>query len=586
MIRNGSFLLESLALLAIFVIINQVQAAEAPSTGTILKQQEQLKQERSLPKRIPEPDTDAKPETPPEKAEPRGPRIIIKSIAFSGATSILPEGELQAQVAGAIGQEYGVDEIKQIAVRINTYLRSQGFLLAQAYLPEQDVSSGELKIAIFDGRLEVSEEGVLEIEVENLRLKSNRIQKIAARSLDSESTVKTHDLERVLLLMNDLPGISAKASLTPGSQPGTTRIVAKVKEGKPVSGVAWVDNYGNRYSGTTTANGQVNVNDPLKIGDRLTGNLSLSEDQYNVGMSYSLPLGYDGLRMSGSVNLLSYEIGKELSSAEAEGQAFTMDLGISYPIIRSRARNLYTSATYNNKKLEEQVTGFIVSDRKVNSLQLGLSGNHLDQWQGGGLSYGNVTLTLGDIDLSNVESDLQSDELTAKVDGNYTVLGYSVSRLQRLPGNFSFWGQFKGQFADGNLDSSEQFSLGGVTGVRAYPGGEGSGDEGWLLSGEVRYDPPVRFDYGNIQLSAFIDYGHIKLNKNPWPNSVTNTTGKNSYSLAGAGIGASLIKSGSYSAKLQLAIPIGNNDGRDTNGNDSDGRSPDARIWLAVSYQF
>ena len=43
-----------------------------------------------------------------------------------------------------------------------------------------------------------------------------------------------------------------------------------------------------------------------------------------------------------------------------------------------------------------------------------------------------------------------------------------------------------GQLADKNLDTAEKFYLGGPGGVRAYPQGEATGDQGYRLSGELR----------------------------------------------------------------------------------------------------
>lgn len=589
MLRIGSLpLLGATLYITLFSYTANVYAADAPSTGTILQQQKQREQLQQLPRQVPEVEDDTeKSESDTQAAQtPTGAQIQIRSIRFSGADSLVTREPLEKVVGDAIGQNYGIDQIKLLATKVTNYLRSEGYMLAQAYLPQQDVSDGDLEITIVDGRLDGTPGNIIEIISESLRLEPQRIQKMAARRLSPDQSVKKEDLERVLLLVNDLPGISARATLKPGSKPGTTRIVTTVKEGKDVSGVAWVDNYGSRFSGRTTVNGQLNVNDPLKIGDRLSATGSFSEDQYSVGTNYSLPLGYDGIRLSGGMNLLGYKIGKELSSSKAEGQALTFNLGVSYPLIRSRMKNVYLSATYNNKELEDQVSDFTVSNRMVNNLQLGVSGDRIDRWQGGGFTYGNVNLTAGRFDLTSVDSDYQSDQLTAQVHGGYAVLDWSVARLQRLPGSFTLFGQFKGQFADGNLDSSEQLSLGGPTGVRAYPGGEASGDEGWLLTTEVRYDLPKAYSFGNIQLSGFVDYGHIKLNKDPWPNSVATATGKNSYSLAGAGFGVSLAKAGTYSAKLQMAMPVGDNDGRDTNDLDSDGLSQDVRAWVTASYQF
>ena len=66
------------------------------------------------------------------------------------------------------------------------------------------------------------------------------------------------------------------------------------------------------------------------------------------------------------------------------------------------------------------------------------------------------------------------------------------------------------QHANQNLDSSERFGLGGAQGVRAYPSGEGYGDEGALLQTELRIRAGYFTPYG------FYDAGWVRLNANPW----------------------------------------------------------------------
>ena len=62
-----------------------------------------------------------------------------------------------------------------------------------------------------------------------------------------------------------------------------------------------------------------------------------------------------------------------------------------------------------------------------------------------------------------------------------------IERLQALPAGFSLNLQWRGQWTNNNLDSSEKFSLGGPYGVRAYATAEAMGDRGWLGSVELRY---------------------------------------------------------------------------------------------------
>lgn len=562
-----------------------LQAAEVPKAGTILKQQEQREQERKLPKQIPEVEKESK-ETKAAIKEESGQQVTLKEVVFTGSKGPIPQEQLQAQVADALDKSQGIEQIKYLATKISNYYRSQGYLLVQAYLPQQDVTDGILEISIIDGRLDGAKNQLLELKKENLRIKPEHIQNIASSNLSTDSSVKTIDLERTLLLINDLPGISAQATIKAGSKPGTTRIVADVKEDDLVSGVVWVDNYGSRYSGSTSLNGQININDPLQVGDRLNGNISVAKDQNSLGANYSLPLGSDGVRMTGGVSYLNYKVGKELSASKAEGDALTLNLGVSYPLIRTRMRNIYLSGTYNNKETEDKISGITTSKRKINSLQLTVSADQIDRVKGGGYNFGSLTLTSGRSDLSGNESDYQSDRLTAQVHGNYSTLNGQVARLQRISNSFTLLGQLQGQLADGNLDSSEQFSLGGPTGIRAYPVGEASGDEGVMINAELRYDLAKVFDYGKVQLTGFVDYGAIRLNKNPWTNSVATATGKNGYHLAGVGFGASLTKSEEYNIKLQIAAPTGDNDGRDSNNKDSDGKSQNIRFWLTASYQF
>jgi hemolysin activation/secretion protein len=148
------------------------------------------------------------------------------------------------------------------------------------------------------------------------------------------------------------------------------------------------------------------------------------------------------------------------------------------------------------------------------------------------------------------------------------------------------YANFTGQSAAKNLDSSEKFALGGM-GVRAYPQGEASGDAGALLNLEARYNIPG-FEFGNLQLVGFYDYGSIKLHKTTWagwqPIGLPNFP--NSYSLSGAGFGLNVYKENDFSVRSSVAWKVGSNPGRDALGRDSDSESKSLRFWLQLSKQF
>ena len=84
---------------------------------------------------------------------------------------------------------------------------------------------------------------------------------------------------------------------------------------------------------------------------------------------------------------------------------------------------------------------------------------------------------LGSRESPNIDGALNQgiDDLTAGTQGRLHKLNPSLVRLQRLTDRF--YTQLQGQWADGNLDSSEKIRLDDAYGLRAYAQGEASGDQ-------------------------------------------------------------------------------------------------------------
>jgi hemolysin activation/secretion protein len=161
-----------------------------------------------------------------------------------------------------------------------------------------------------------------------------------------------------------------------------------------------------------------------------------------------------------------------------------------------------------------------------------------------------------------------------------------VSRLQKLYGDLTLFATVYGQFAFNNLDSSEQFILGGPNGVRAYPIGEAIGDSGGIATAELRYDFPELWKLGVPQLIGFYDFGWISLHQTAWAYSGTPLGNKNNYSISGGGMGVNLTKSGLYAIRFAWAAKAGTNPGRSYTGKDADDKSDDNRYWLQAMVYF
>ena len=115
----------------------------------------------------------------------------------------------------------------------------------------------------------------------------------------------------------------------------------------------------------------------------------------------------------------------------------------------------------------------------------------MQQLQGGtSLNY-NANLTIGKLSYDSLYSEILG-RLNRTEEGTYVKLEAELSAVQRLGHASDFLVKVAGQKASRNLDSSEEFYLGGPNGVRAYAQGEGAGDEGLLSTAELRWHAPVQ----------------------------------------------------------------------------------------------
>lgn len=561
---------------------NQVSGL-VPDAGTLLQEQQRQQQQAPTASDVNRMSSSRLVLPAPES---NAVSVAIEEIRLIGPEVLIKEANLEAVVQDAVGQRVDFKGLKFLAHWVTLHLRQAGFLLAQATLPPQDVTSGVLELHIIEGHLDGQAGDLLTIEGEGLRIRESRLESMVGQALDPNDTVRQRDLERSLLLMNDLPGITVRSVLEPGQEDGTTRLRLKVNEDDLLGGMVWGDNYGSRYSGIWRANSRVELNDPWGHGDQVRAYGTVAKDYLSGTVGYNLPVGHQGLRFYADITALDYKLGKDLKSSDLEGSALTLPAKLVYPLIRSRKSNLYLSGGVEIKSLEDTALGVTYRDRRVYSGILSLSGDHRDNWWGGGLTQGYVGLAQGAVDLSGCASDHTSDQATAGVDGGFARLNYRVARIQNLPGSFTLYGAFQGQWARCNLNSSEKFSLGGPYGIRAYPTNEGRGDGGWLANLELRYHLPQPLALGNLQVKAFYDIGQAKLNNDPW-TTATNATGRNRYHLSGAGLGISLTQGRKYQITGTWAAAIGDNPGRSqSTGTDADGLDDDQRFWLQAVMWF
>lgn len=563
-----------------FILSNGAWAA--PDAGSLLKQEKELQQQQNLPKSIPKSLIDDN--TKEQKTQNVGEKILVKEFRFDGEIKAFTKEELRKVIQDLYNKELTFNEIQTAALRIKNFYNKKGYFLANAVIPKQEVKNGIVIIFITEGKLDSKNPYI--IKKTGLRLKEDIPKQYLNQSMNGEVTQQ--GLERGLLNFNDTPGVAGTITLEPGDEPGTTKIILDVVEGPLLSGSVTVDNYGSRYTGEIRTTGTVNINNPTKYGDQVgLTKIVAPKDNFDLNQaSYSFPIGRSGLRGTASYSKLEYKIGKELeTNPMSMGTADLYSTSLKYPLYRTAKRSFFLDGSYDKKKLYNETTGTVTSNKELDNYGLGFTFQNTDEFITAGFSQLSFTQTFGDLDLSKVASSLTSDQGAggAKTNGSFEKSTLQFLRIQRVTEKLNLQLLANAQFSNKNLDSSEKLSLGGATGVRAYPSGEASGDEGRKISLDAKYNLKSGTRFGDIIASVFYDYGKIRQYKDTLDISMTTP---NEYSLEGWGVALDLISAGKYNVKVGWADAIGGNPGKTSEGKNSDGRGDLSRYWFLASAQF
>jgi hemolysin activation/secretion protein len=133
-------------------------------------------------------------------------------------SSLFSKEELEALVNLGEGKEISMGVLLLLVQELTSYYVSQGYFLSKGYIPAQKLKHGIVKINIAEGK-------VNKIEVSgNKSLDSEDIEGRFIR-VKNEGILREQTLERTLLELNDLLGVTVRSLLKPGEIPGTSNLV-------------------------------------------------------------------------------------------------------------------------------------------------------------------------------------------------------------------------------------------------------------------------------------------------------------------------------------------------------------------------
>lgn len=345
----------------------------------------------------------------------------------------------------------------------------------------------------------------------------DRILRIAGR-LKTGAAVTMAEVERQLLLIQDLPGIAVRARFGP-SLTGAGAVLTLDVVRTPFAGYVALDNRGPGYAGPWQGTLAVAAHSHTALGERLELYLysTPSKEQRFGQVALTVPLNDDGLTLRGHAGYGPSYPGGLLREAGFASNVTIGGLSLSYPVIRSRRTNLWVlaGAELNNanirlKQADGRYDRLSESHLRIASLEGKLS--HADTWLG--VTELTVAVNKGLKGLGATPSD---SDLSPRPDSrsDFTRAEIGLSRRQALTGGDGFSldlvAALFGTYGFDVLPPSQKAQLGGAGFGRGYHFGQLTGDRsvqasielagrspaGWLLPG-ASIGPYIFYDYGTV----------------------------------------------------------------------------------------
>lgn len=470
-------------------------------------------------------------------------KFMLKDIRLEGMTAYAP-WEAELLYSQYLGHEISVATLFEIMASIQQKYLDDGFALTKVVIPNQNIEGGNVAFTVIEGHVEEVEFGA--------RLKETAALQDAAKRIRAMRPLNIKKLERIMLILNDLPDSSVGAILAApknqqSTQTGAVRLVLEGNEESESMGSVGINNHGSVFTGPLQANASVRA---LGLGIdhsalEISAMAAIPFQEQRIGsVSYSIPMfGVSGTQFTVSGSKARTEPGSNLSLLDIKGASESVEANISYPVIRQRDMTLKVNAGFEWKNSRTKILGEELYDDRLRILKAGLNFNMSDSCAGYNVfdvHYAQGLNVFGTREAGSIDLSRQDGE------PDFKKFEFLAARLQGLPANFEALALVTGQYARDPLLSSEEFGFGGSQIGRGYDSSEITGDHGVAASFELRYNSSFNTSI-MFQPYAFYDIGKV------WN---IDAGAKDKISAASAGLGVRFNFDPGWKADLNFARPM------------------------------
>ena len=391
-----------------------------------------------------------------------------------------------------IGKSKGINELNLIAKKMTKDYQLNDFPLVRVILPKQELKPDGATIffKVIDGFIE-------KINLKKIPKKQKKAVFRYLRELKDKKNIKNSLLERKLLLAGRVAGLQLNTAFTPGTKEGSTILVVEA-EHKLISGSINFNNTQSEELGRQLGVLQTTINSPFGYGESLTmfglarptiKGMKGTGNAVTIrggGLSFSYPLGDNGLISNFSYSESMTRPGGDIASLGIESNMKSGSLGFTFPLKLS-ANSSWTlrgNITWVDELQQTNTTGVdqILSHDRLTSLRLGLSYFGCPR----GCIYFDSELSRG-IDVASRSASEATDTPLSRTSGTsqYHHLRVNSSYSFYILTNYLMKIGLGGQYTDDALLNSEQSTVIGMDRISSLTSGAISGDKIWYIRAEV-----------------------------------------------------------------------------------------------------
>jgi hemolysin activation/secretion protein len=488
---------------------------------------------------VPEPESpeEARPPIlpPPPLAEPGpafplGPRFRPRGFRIEGST-VFTADDFRPLLEPYLDREIASEDLGALRNAVTRLYVERGYVNSGAFIPDQDLEEGLIRIRIVEGAL-------INIEVVGeRRFRESRLRDRVA--LGAGTPLNVYVLQEALQILQQDPRIErVDARLQPGERPGEAVLTVRVEESRPYHLELEASNYAPPSFGGYQGQFTLAHDNVVGFGDRLGGRFRVAWGLFRFDGGYELPITARGTLL---------RVGGEYSDSEIVEEPFSvLDVQTGYEAVRIAVeqpvyRTIRTSVRLGLigewrrvetklcafERLLGQCDPFAVpgsgadpDDGRTTVSVLRLSGElvHRDRRQ---VIAARSLLSIGLPVLGASTRDIPPSEVGVtglrNPDGEFVAWLGQIQWVRR----FDPWGiqtilRADAQLSSDALPSLERFPVGGHLSVRGYRENQIVRDQGVVVSLQSRI--PIWSGErlpGSVGLAPFVDWGYAKNRRNP-----------------------------------------------------------------------